>query len=248
MKVIYLLIFGLALLPLISCSQNGTIGNNINKRIDFHYVVKKANGIVPLDVPWADADVLELKNYMGQKPQHFPKTYAKLLYDSNNIYVFFKVKDNYIRAIAQQTHGQVWGDSCVEFFFLPDTNQKDVYFNLETNCGGTIYFRYNDLSNNIKRLVDVSDCEKIKVYHSLPKMIEQEIAKPTVWYLSYKLPFSVISNYNKIQSPRSGVVWKANFYKCADQSSHPHWLTWSTVDYQTPKFHLPQYFGSLEFE
>lgn len=35
---------------------------------------------------------------------------------------------------------------------------------------------------------------------------------------------------------------------CADNTSHPHWLTWSPVDYPKPNFHLPQSFGFLEFE
>jgi hypothetical protein len=58
----------------------------------------------------------------------------------------------------------------------------------------------------------------------------------------------MLTNYSMIQQPKSGVRWKANFYKCADKTSHPHWLTWSPVDYPTPKFHLPQFFGTLEFE
>jgi len=44
------------------------------------------------------------------------------------------------------------------------------------------------------------------------------------------------------------VTWRANFYKCADSTSHPHWLTWSPVDHPTPHFHLPAFFGTLEFE
>ncbi|HBG26669.1 MAG TPA: hypothetical protein DDX75_06195 [Phycisphaerales bacterium] len=217
------------------------------------YKVKKTAGAVKLngnwdEGQWAKANILEIQNYMGEKPKHFPKTQAKLLYDSNNIYVFFKVEDNYVCSAAQQTHGPVWRDSCVEFFFAPDTNQKDVYFNLETNCGGTMYFRYNDLQNDIKKLVEISDCKKIEVYHSLPKLIQEEITTPTVWYVSYRLPLSIISKYGKIQKPESGVFWNANFYKCADLSSHPHWLTWSPVDYPTPNFHLPQYFGILEFK
>jgi hypothetical protein len=43
-------------------------------------------------------------------------------------------------------------------------------------------------------------------------------------------------------------VKAANFYKCADQTSHPHWLTWASVDYPQPKFHLPEFFGRLVFE
>jgi hypothetical protein len=52
----------------------------------------------------------------------------------------------------------------------------------------------------------------------------------------------------KVEKPGPGVTWRANFYKCADKTSHPHWLTWAHVNYPKPKFHLPEYFGRIEFE
>ena len=47
--------------------------------------------------------------------------------------------------------------------------------------------------------------------------------------------------------PEPGVGWRANLYKCADDSSHPHWLTWAHVDNPTPDFHLREFFGILRF-
>ena len=52
----------------------------------------------------------------------------------------------------------------------------------------------------------------------------------------------------KVEKPGTGVSWRANFYKCADKTSHPHWLTWAEIDYPNPKFHLPDFFGRLDFE
>ncbi len=40
---------------------------------------------------------------------------------------------------------------------------------------------------------------------------------------------------------------RANFYKCADLSAHPHFLSWNKVDVPTPNFHLPEFFGTLYF-
>jgi hypothetical protein len=36
--------------------------------------------------------------------------------------------------------GDVWTDSCVEFFFTPGPDLDDGYFNIEANCGGTLEF------------------------------------------------------------------------------------------------------------
>ena len=96
------------------------------------YTVKRASNVYNLGNDWnADqwkqANILELKNYMGDKPEHFPNTQAKLLYDDENLYVFFRVEDQYVRAVADKTHGRVWEDSCVEFFFAPDVSKPREY-------------------------------------------------------------------------------------------------------------------------
>lgn len=253
-KIFQLSFYSLLAVILVSCSKDDKAGIKIDKdNRTMRYTVKRASEAVKPGNEWdagrwKQANVLETANYMGDKPEHFPKTQAKLLYDADNLYVFFRVEDRYVRAVAEETHGKVWQDSCVEFFFTPDAELEDIYFNLETNCGGTMLFCYNDKQNKIEKYVEAADCEKVELYHSLPESIADEITEPTTWTLSYKLPFDVIAGYSKMTKPQPGVIWKANFYKCADKTSHPHWLTWSFVDNPTPKFHLPRYFGVLEFE
>ena len=89
---------------------------------------------------------------------------------------------------------------------------------------------------------------QIKIAHSLPKSIDPEIADPVTWTLEYRLPLAILGDYRAVQKPAPGVVWRANFFKCADQTSHPHWLTWSLVDKPRPDFHVPKFFGVLKFE
>ena len=40
---------------------------------------------------WKRADILELTHWMGDKPEHFPKTQVKVLYDDDYLFVFFTV-------------------------------------------------------------------------------------------------------------------------------------------------------------
>jgi hypothetical protein len=88
------------------------------------------------------------------------------------------------------------------------------------------------------------------VAHSLPKIVDPEIADATEWTVAYRLPVDMFSKYfpATIQQPASGVSWRANLYKCADDTSHPHWLTWSPVAFERPDFHRPQSFGLLVFQ
>jgi len=197
---------------------------------------------------WSKVDSIQLTNYMGSKPEHFPTVYAKLVYTKTDLYVIFKVIDQYVKSIAKGYQGKVYEDSCVEFFFTPDDNSRKGYFNLETNCGGVQLFHFNAQDKVNSAAIEYEEYKKITVAHSLPKLNDPEIKENTTWYIEYKIPFSVISKYYNSSDPISGTVWRGNFYKCADKTSHPHWLTWNKVDHPTPNFHLPQYFGTLIFE
>ena len=197
---------------------------------------------------WSQTESLEMTNYIGGKPAHFPKTQAKVLYDDENIYVFFTVEDKYVRSVATAHHGEVWKDSCVEFFFTPGEDISQGYFNVEANCGGFILLNHQTLRGVETQTIDVADIHKMTIEHSMPNSVTPEIAEPTTWTLKYALPLAVIEKYAPFKKPAPGVKWRANFYKCADDTSHPHWLTWSAIEKTKLDFHLPQYFGTIEFE
>lgn len=219
------------------------------------HIIKRVNSPVQVDANWEksvwkDIPTISLSHYMGEKPDHFPKVQAKMAYDDEFIYLIWKVDDQYVQAVADENQGPVFRDSCVEFFFTPDNLQGTEYFNLEMNCGGTMLFHHQDHKDRKATRIPVSekDIGKMKVAHSLPRMIPDEIEEKTIWYLEYAIPFEILKQYYDLEAPESGSKWRANFYKCADGTSHPHWLTWSPVDFPSPNFHLPQFFGNLEFE
>ncbi len=197
---------------------------------------------------WSGVQPLSVGNYMGEKPDHLPNVQAKLAYDDEAIYVIWRVEDRYIRAVAQKYQDAVYKDSCVEFFLTPGSDVSGGYFNLEMNCGGTALFHFQKQARKDAFPIPESDFRRVLVAHSLPKIIELEIEAPTVWAVEYRIPFSVLEKYSDFNRPTPGTVWRANFYKCADNSSHPHWLSWAKIDYPKPNFHLPAFFGELYFE
>ncbi len=198
--------------------------------------------------PWKNIESERMANYMGEKPGHFPKAEVKIAYDDRYIYLMFRVADRYVRAVAPAHQDNVWEDSCVEFFFTPDSDLSRGYFNLEMNCGGTLLFHFQPGSGKERIVIPRHECNRIRRWHSLPRIVDPEIAEPVTWTVEYRLPMALLEKYCKVISPAPGVEWRANFYKCADKTSHPHWLTWSPVDFPKPNFHLPRAFGILEFE
>lgn len=218
------------------------------------YSVKKINSEMAIDAnwdkpQWQAVDPVKLGFYMGEKPEHTPAVEAKMAYDDENVYIIFRVEDNYIKATALEYQDAVCIDSCVEFFFTPNDDVTTGYMNMETNCCGKILlFFQKERGTGIIKVAD-EHLDEIEIAHSLPQdTITEEIQTPTTWTLEYSIPVSMIEKYMPVQKPASGVVWKGNFYKCADLTSKPHWLTWSFVDKPNPDFHRPDFFGTLTFE
>ncbi|MCG8532346.1 MAG: carbohydrate-binding family 9-like protein, partial [Desulfovibrionales bacterium] len=161
--------------------------------------------------PWKDVDAQVLSHHMGDKPRHFPDTRVKIAYDDTHLYLMFRVRDRYVRAVAQEDQGHVWEDSCVEFFFSPGPDIDRGYFNLEMNCGGTLLFHFQPCEGGEKVLVAPAHCERIRRWASLPRMIDPEISTPLEWHLAYALPLDIISDYSHLDRPGPGVRWRGNF-------------------------------------
>lgn len=195
--------------------------------------------------PWKTIRPVHLRRHMGDKPAHMPKTQAKVAYDDAALYVIFRVEDRYVRSVMTKNQAAVCKDSCVEFFFSPAPALPNEYFNLELNCGGTMYFAYHGANTETK--LPQGDMGDLSIAHSMPSVVEPEIVNPVTWTIEYRLPLDILKRHSPIAQPARGVAWRANFYKCADLTSHPHWLTWAPVDYPKPCFHLPAFFGMLKF-
>ncbi|MEO8582666.1 MAG: carbohydrate-binding family 9-like protein [Flavitalea sp.] len=191
---------------------------------------------------WKNIDAVEVSHFIRQVPSTHPITEVKMAYDDDNLYVIFRVQDQYVRCLTNEINGPVWKDAAVEFFFCPDTSLSKKYFNLEVNCGGTALLGCSSTKPTPE------DVKLIQVAHSLPSIIDPEMTDPVTWTLEYKLPLNMLEKYMNIIHPKKGVSWKANFCKIAENNSRPHYMTWSPIEDPKPNFHMPQYFGSLQFE
>ena len=190
---------------------------------------------------WNNIKALNVRNFIREDPKFRPKVQAKMAYDQDNIYVIFRVKDRYVRSVTTAINGPVWKDSAVEFFFSPDTAAPATFFNLEMNCGGTPLLGYRP------RKPEVEDIKKIEIAHSLPEVVDPEITRPVTWTVEYRIPLDMLAKYSNLTRPAKGISWRANFYKIAENNSNPHHATWSVISHPKPTFHLPQYFGTLNF-
>lgn len=225
------------------------------------YVVKRANAVPALDGNW-DSPVWQKANELrvdkfyplNQKPNpeaHRPVTLARTLYDDKGLYVHFKVDDRYVRSIETKYHGKVWEDACAEFFVKPKADRG--YFNFEINCGGTMLLSYHENpeykgpADHPADSVPWDLASQVKIFHTMPQVVDPEITEPTTWHIEYFIPFTLFEAYIGPLGPIDGQTWEANYYKCAENNSHPHWASWSPI-FGKLDFHQPEYFGILKFE
>ena len=199
---------------------------------------------------WRKVKPLTLINYMGDIPNFKPEAQAKMVYDKDYLYIIFRVKDKYVKCVTDRINGPVWRDSAVEFFFSPDVENPLQYFNLETNCGGTALMQFHanvDGKRESKRIPE-EDIKQIEIVSSMPKLTDPEITEEITWTIEYRIPLAVLKQHSAITAPAKGVEWKANFYKIAEITSNPHYITWSKVENPRPNFHMPEYFGRIIFK
>jgi hypothetical protein len=72
-----------------------------------------------------------------------------------------------------------------------------------------------------------------------------EISGDIRWSLTLVIPLSVFFHH-KVAS-LAGTSFRANFYKCGDKLSNPHFVTWNPVGTEKPDYHRPEFFGTLKF-
>ena len=201
------------------------------------------------DPVWARAETLEIRHFRPEGSDHRPRTCARLLYVRHGIYGSFLVADRYVRCLRARYHDPVWKDSCVEFFAQP--KPEGGYFNFEFNCGGAFLCCYitnpERTADGFKEYIKVPPRigRTIRVCSSLPPRIEPEITEPIQWQLSFFIPFALFEHYLGGLGDVRGQVWRGNFFKCAEEISHPHWASWSPVDQFN--FHRPSCFGDIRF-
>ncbi len=200
---------------------------------------------------WSLIDPAEIGFFFAHSSDHRPQTVVRLAYDDTGLRVRFDVKDRYVRAVAENYQDSVCKDSCVEFFVQPKPDKP--YFNFEVNAGGIMLLYCIPVSAGGEALMNEAQevpaglVQEMNIRHSMPARIDPEIAEPCEWSIEYKIPLALFEHYLGPSGSLAGQTWRANFYKCADATSHPHWGMWSPIP-DGRRFHRPEHFGELIFK
>lgn len=186
-------------------------------------------------------DLVENLNWKESYPYR-PITLFNIARSKDSIFVKYSVRGSMLRAIYSNDLDPVNEDSCVEFFCkLPDS---DSYMNFEFNCIGTCNAaKRKSKSEGVVRYT-LDELAQIKRYPSIGRRAFNEMEGMFEWELTVKIPFILIGiDPNNLPEKLMG-----NFYKCADGTDSPHYVSWSPIKTEKPNFHCPEFFGELIFE
>lgn len=169
-------------------------------------------------------------------------------YTGREIVLKYRVREDYVAAKHTRINSEVYRDSCVEFFISPGGSR---YYNVEFNCIGTAYAAFGgpDLAGRV--LLEEKKVSQIKTFSTLGNGYIDTRKNPEPWELTVAIPFALFDEIDfgeiDLSNPK-GRTFRGNFFKCGDDLPVPHYLSWNPVTRKgTPNFHLPEYFGELQF-
>lgn len=191
-----------------------------------------------------------------------PETSVEI--DNNHDFLFLKytVKGEQLRAATIDDQGPVWEDSCVEFFCQVPGDRH--YMNFETNCVGAMV-----ASCRLGRDEDVQpfspdEMALIERKCTFPREVIEEKDGLFEWTVELKIPLKLIfqnpqpqpaavsllgatepSTQSKTNELSFPLKLRANFYKCADKTKKPHFVSWQPINLPSPNFHCPEFFGEI---
>jgi len=179
-------------------------------------------------------------------PESFPEKPEVSVEVSNSqdwLLLHYRVRGEQLRAITTEDQGPVWEDSCVEFFCQVPGDKH--YMNFECNCIGAMVG-----SRRLSRTEDVrplspEEMALIERRCTFPREVIEERDGLFEWEVELRIPLRLIFRDSQPQFPQT---LRVNFYKCADKTKKPHFLSWQPIALPRPNFHCPEFFGEIVLE
>lgn len=170
-------------------------------------------------------------NWPDQYPAA-PQTTFTLAHTDEILYVRYEVKGEVPLSTKTNDLELVNEDACVEIFIGDADNTH--YWNFEFNPAGVC-----NASHRKERKVDVVRLNPEQLT-SIKRYGQQLCAAH--WTLLVGIPLSLIELDLAREHAR-----RANLYKCGDKTSMKHYASWNAITAPAPAFHLPEFFGEIQF-
>ena len=211
--------------------------------VQIPYIAAESEEAMERQLEALPAEPIGCCNWPESHP-YTPEVNFRIGHNGENLHLLFTVEERYTRALEATDGKKVCLDSCVELFIRPNTNDPH-YYNFEFNAIGTAYAACRT-SRKDPRPLPAEVLARIKRRTSLGHTPRAEFEGENQWTLHLAIPREVLIFHPG--SSWSGMEVSLNLYKCGDELTLPHYLSWAPIDTPSPDFHRPEYFAPARFE
>jgi len=180
----------------------------------------------------------------GGEPQQ--ETEAKLCWDERYLYVAFTAIDTDIWGTLTRRDEPLFEEEVVEIFVSPTGSLQD-YYELEVSPRNVIWDGNIHNPNGSREGLQGDatwNCEGLLTGVRVVGTLNQRDDIDQLWSVEMAIPFAAITREGG--PPRPGEVWRGNLFRI-DRGEGDEFSAWSPTLVRPASFHVPRYFGYLEF-
>lgn len=184
---------------------------------------------------WEKAHAGKIGHVEWQEFSYCPKTTVRVLYNKEGLFLKFDTDEEELIYDCKNLNEDVFKDSCVEFFFKPDPENNDNYFNFEINATGTPLIGFGTGRAPLRSRINDLDVSQFKI---------ESVFNEKGFSVKYFIQFAFLLKYvDKI-----GDFFYGNFQKCKEKGSNPHFVSYYPIKTPKPDFHRPEFFDKIIIE
>ncbi|MSV30900.1 MAG: c-type cytochrome [Bryobacterales bacterium] len=198
-----------------------------------------------LDEPaWRDARSMGDFTFNWYQSGEKEQTVAKMLWDDENLYVSWYVRDKHISAYEKRRHGPVSKDDCVEIFVAPNPAKAGNYYTWEINAIGTMLNRNKADWYTGGATWEPDGVEYRATFHGAAK--KDDAPEDDHWIVEMKVPFRNFARDAAHTPPLAGDEWSLNVNRIGGKTN-AQLSSWSPIRPPLKGFHSPEAFGRVVF-
>lgn len=219
------------------------------------YKVSRAREPINVDgrmdeATWKNAEIQSFNYfYRGDKPFEKQNSKFRMLWDDENLYLFYECEDTSLTARETKPDGRPYLDDCAEFFCLPIPDSLNFHFGFEININRAIYdyvMLWKYYNNRHFFVPGYNPSFKVEVIYD--GTLNNDKDKDKMWQMEFAIPFTAFSNFSG--RPKSGVKWAFQAVRQDRNFVDDRFRSTSTLFpiYDIRKdVHQPSRFGLMEF-
>lgn len=201
---------------------------------------------------WKTAEARTLEYfYRADQPDDRQRTTLRMLWDDENLYLFYQMEDKYLTARETERDGQPYFDDCAEVFFIPVPEGLDTHFGYELNLykASNDFVYFNEFYNGRSGILKTFNPE-FKVEVTYDGTLNDHSDEDRGWTMELAIPISSFDGLGKFVPVKSGNRWSFLAVRQDRNDSEGNRRSTSTIfpiGNIDKNVHQPNRFGLMEF-